>query len=236
MRKMKKTILALGAGGLVAVTGANAAGATDALASESAPTGTPETVAAPSQEGDPAVIASRDALSKLPPAGEAPLVQPHQEGVLVDGAGVARVNEGKTLSGWSYTGGYVEVGANDWAAGDSPGWVTTTMRVYGNAAAWRTGNGKIKLTSQFTCTGAGISGLSIGASGVSVSGGATSSTLTWDSTRTNSPEVRQFYDGDGHFRCKASNLSFAKTTRRAIGTASYKTADTRAQGEYSFWW
>ena len=49
-------------------------------------------------------------------------------------------------------------------------------------------------------------------------------------------EVRQYYTEGGHFRCKASNAAFAKTTRRGIASTTYKNRDTRAEDSYSFTW
>jgi hypothetical protein len=61
-------------------------------------------------------------------------------------------------------------------------------------------------------------------------------TLTWTSTRASAEAVRQSYEQGGHFRCKASNATFAKTTRRGIAMAKYKETDVRAEDAYSFWW
>lgn len=134
----------------------------------------------------------------------------------------------------------VTVFGSDEVTNDAPGLATTTLRVYGDATARETGSAtdvqKIALRNEFTCTGAGIGGLSIGSGGVSVSGGSTSSTLTWSSSRTSVRQVTQLFDGAGHFRCKASNATSAKFTHRLTAVASYKTLDVRAQDEYSHWW
>ena len=182
---------------------------------------------------DPEVVAAREAaaMADPPPAyRNPPAVQPPSSEVTTS------FSDLYVLASTSTQGGYVHVGARDNPAQDSPGYLTTTLRVYGNAAGFRSDAGKVTLRSQFTCSGAGVGSLTIGASGVSVTGGATSSTLTWDSSRSSSTEVRQFYSEGGHFRCKASNATPAKFTRRAIATATYKSADTRAQDDYSFWW
>lgn len=136
----------------------------------------------------------------------------------------------------SRSGGYIEVASRDNPAADNPGPVTTTLRVYGNAAAFRDGPGDLGLNSKFTCSGAAISGLTIGSGGVSVSGGVTSSTLTWPSLRANVSVLRQYYTEGGHFRCRASNLTLAKFTRRGVASTNYKNVDTRAEDSYSFVW
>jgi hypothetical protein len=194
-----------------------------------APAGAETTEPAP----DPEVVAIREAAV----AGRPPVETDPAEVLLEDGsASAARAQDLYYLRETSTSGGFVQVAARDNPAQDSPGYLTTTMRIYGNAAAFRSDAGPIALKSQFTCSGAGISGLTIGSGGASVSGGVTSSTLTWNSSRSSYAEVRQFYSEGGHFRCKASNASPAKTTRRATATAEYKQNDVRAEDSYSFWW
>lgn len=205
-----------------------AAGAAAVLLAVSVPT-----PAGADDAPDPVVVAEREAAAIVdPPASyrNPPAVSPAVDGVATS------FSDLYYLSGKSTAGGYVEVAARDNPAQDKPGIATTTLRVYGNAAAFRSDSGKIVLRSQFTCSGAGIGSLTVGGSGWSVTGGVTSSTLTWDTSRSSSSEARQFYTEDGHFRCKASNVTKAKFTRRAIATASYKSVDTRAQDDYSFTW
>ncbi|MCB1038926.1 MAG: hypothetical protein R2701_12400 [Acidimicrobiales bacterium] len=182
---------------------------------------------------DPAVVAAREAaaMEVLPPGYDNPApVAPIADGVQVN------VNDNYLFTAKTTSNGYLEVVGRDHPAQDKPGYLTTTLRVYGNVAAYRTGSGSIELTSRFTCSGVGISGLTVGSGGASVSGGVTSSTLTWRSSRTSSTEVRQAYTEGGHFRCTASNAGPAKFTRRASALTSYKTGDTRAESSYSFWW
>jgi hypothetical protein len=222
MNKTGWTLAATGvaaATGLAALAGSTAAGADDA---------------------DPAVVASREAAAATPqPAG-------YQSPPDVQSSGDAPVQTGPRplhyvgdlyyLSGKSTSGGYIEVSARDNPALDNPGVLTTTLRIYGNAAAFRSGAGDLGLKSTFTCTGAGITGLSIGTGGASVSGGAVSSTLTWPSLRNNTSVLRQYYTESGHFRCKASNAYVAKFTRRGVASTNYKNVDTRAEDSYSFGW
>ncbi len=206
--------------GLAALAGAGAAGADGA--------------------GDPAVIAQREAAAAQPqPAGyqNPPAVQAAGPGSTAGpGRALTSLRDRHYLSSKSTSGGYIEVAARDNPAQDKPGLATTTLRVYGNAAAFRDGVGDLGLLSKFTCTGAGISGVSIGTSGASVSGGATSSTLSWPSLRNDSAVLRQYYTEGGHFRCKASNLSPAKFTRRGTASTNCKNVDTRAEDSYSFAW
>ena len=157
-------------------------------------------------------------------------------GIIRAGGVQVNVNDNYLFTAKTTSNGYLEVVGRDHPAQDKPGYLTTTLRVYGNVAAYRTGSGSIELTSRFTCSGVGISGLTVGSGGASVSGGVTSSTLTWRSSRTSSTEVRQAYTEGGHFRCTASNAGPAKFTRRASALTSYKTGDTRAESSYSFWW
>jgi hypothetical protein len=176
---------------------------------------------------DPPVTTS---TGSLPPGFETPAdVQPAP-------SGHTRFKDLYYLSAKSTSGGYIEVAARDNPARDAPGTATTTLRVYGNAAAFRDGPGGLGLNSKFTCTGAGVSGLSVGSSGASVSGGTASSTLSWASLRDDSSTLRQYYTEGGHFRCKASNLTLAKFTRRGTASANYKNRDTRAEDSYSFTW
>ena len=206
--------------GLAALAGASAAGADDA---------------------DPAVVASREAAAAEPhPAGyQSPAdVQPAgPDAAPLPAADGARMADLYHLRAVSTSGGYIEVSARDNPAQDKPGTLTTTMRIYGNAAAFRSGNGDVGLVSKFTCTGAKISGLSVGSSsGITISGGTSSSTLTWTTNRSNTTLARQYYTEDGNFRCKASNLTPAVTTHRGIASATNKTVDTRAEDAYSFTW
>jgi hypothetical protein len=190
---------------------------------------------APEPSPDPEVVAQREAQATLvlaPGDAAPPLVQRDQAAPSTS----SRLVDLRYLDAQNTADGYVRVFARDNPIQDDPGYLTTTMRIYGNAAAFRDGSGEVSLKSQFTCSGAGISGLSIGATSATVSGNVASSTLTWTSSRSSSTEVRQSYAEGGHFRCKASNATAAKTTRRGIATAQYKQVDTRAQDEYSFWW
>lgn len=207
--------------GLTALVGATAAGAEDG------------------DGADPAVVAAREAVAATPqPVGyqNPPAVQPDSAPMSTGPRPLLSMKDLYWLAAKQTTGGSIEVAGRDNPALDSPGPLTTTLRVYGNAAAFRSGAGAIGLKSEFTCTGSKVSSLSIGSSSVSVTGGATSSTLTWSSLRSDLATLRQYYTEGGHFRCKASNLTFAKFTRRATATANYKDTDTRAQDEYSFGW
>ena len=186
---------------------------------------------------DPAVVADRKARAAEPHPADyqsPPEVQPLPDGM--EPSAGRRLKDLYYLSAKSTSGGYIELFARDNPAQDNPGILTTTVRIYGNAAAFRHGAGSIRLTSKFTCSGVGVSGLSVGSSGVTVSGGATSSTLTWHTIRSRSTEARQAYSEGGHFRCKASNASPAVTTHRGIAGAAYKSVDTRAEDAYSFVW
>ena len=187
----------------------------------------------PTEGADPAVVAMREqaANALLPPGYQAP---PDAQPALAGSEG--RMKDLYWLSAKSTSGGYIELSARDNPAQDKPGKLTTTLRVYGNAAAFRDGNGLVGLVSQFTCTGIGISGVTIGTSGASITGGSSSKTLTVNTNRQSSSVVRQYYTEGGHFRCQASNLGPAKFTRHGFATASYKTTDTRAQDDYSFVW
>jgi hypothetical protein len=189
---------------------------------------------------DPAVVAEREATAAQPhPSGyqNPPEVQPATtEGTLADETPTGRLRDLYYLSSVSRSGGYIELAARDNPALDNPGPATTTLRIYGNAAAFRDGPGDLGLVSKFTCTGAGISGITIGTNGASVTGGSSSSTLTWPSLKNNTSVLRQYYTEGGHFRCKASNLTPAKFTRRGVASTNYKNSDTRAEDAYSFGW
>lgn len=191
-------------------------------------------------DADPAVIAEREAAAATPhPAGyqDPPAAQPAEGGeTRPEETASAKMRDLYYLSAVSRSGGYIELAARDNPALDKPGPATTTLRIYGNAAAFRNGPGDLGLVSKFTCTGAGISGITIGASGASVSGGSSSSTLTWPSLKNNTSTLRQYYTEGGHFRCKASNLTPAKFTRRGVASTNYKNIDTRAEDAYSFAW
>lgn len=140
------------------------------------------------------------------------------------------------------SGKAVNVRASSILALDRPGAWTQTARVRGNAVGERGENGHasygfVKLTSKWTCTGLGISGLSIGTGGVSVTGGADSKTLTWASERDNYRLVRQGYDAGGHFRCKFAIWGgFMKLTQRGLAEASFKDWDLRAEDSWSKTW
>lgn len=182
---------------------------------------------------DPAVLATRtQAAAELQPAGYQAPATVQKDDIATPG----RMADLYTLNGTNTAAGYVHVGARDNPAQDSPGYLTTTLHIYGNSGAFRDGNGAVSLTSQFTCSGIGISSLTIGSGGASVTGGTTSSTLTWKTSRTDAAEARQNYAQDGNFRCKAGNAAPAKTTHRAVAQATYKNTDTRAEDSYSFWW
>ena len=182
---------------------------------------------------DPAVLAARTAAAAEPePTGYQSPTTVQRDDLATPG----RMADLYMLNGTNTSAGYVHVGARDNPAQDPPGYTFTTMRIYGNAGAFRDGSGAISLTSKFTCTGVGISSVTIGGSGISVTGGVASSTLTWKTSRSDATEARQNYAQDGHFRCRASNLSSAKTTHRGIAEATYKNTDTRAEDSYSFWW
>lgn len=219
---MKKIGWTLASAGLAAATGIVAVG--------SGPVG--------ADDADPAVVATRQAAAAAPHAPgyqSPPDAQPAGPNPLPQGDST-RMGDLYYLSAVQRTGGYIEVAARDNPAQDEPGPITTTLRVYGNAAAFRDGAGDLGLNSKFTCTGSAISGVTIGAGGVSVSGGASSQTLTWATLNNTQSVIRQYYTEGGHFRCKASNLTVAKFTRRGVASANYKGADTRAEDSYSFAW
>lgn len=218
---MKKIGWTIATAGLAVTTGLGAAG----------PVGADD-------DADPAVVASREAAAAMPhdlgyqtppdaaPAGPNPLPQ----------GDATRMGDLYYLSAVQRTGGYLELSARDNPAQDKPGKATTTLRVYGNAAAFRDGPGDLGLNSKFTCTGTSITGVTIGAGGVSVSASASSTTLTWPSLKANTSVLRQYYTEGGHFRCKASNITFAKFTRRATASTNYKGSDSRVEDSYSFAW
>jgi hypothetical protein len=209
----------------LAASAAIAGGAVGPASAEEVPTTDPPP--------DPEVVAQREAsaMAVLPPGYDNPPdVQPAPTGA------TARMRDLYYLSAKQTTGGYIELAARDNPAQDKPGALTTTMRIYGNAASFRSGPGDLGLRSQFTCTGTKVDGVTIGTSGVSVTGGIGSKTLTWSSLRNTTSVLRQYYTEGGHFRCKVSNLSPAKTTRRGIASAHYKYGDTRAEDSYSFTW
>jgi hypothetical protein len=185
-------------------------------------------------QGDPAVIQTRVALSQQPhsPGYQDPAdVTPESAATGPQKIG----GSGYKLYGVSRAAGYVGVFATAEAVVDFPGPATTTAHIYGNALAARDGDGYVKLTTRFTCTGAGISGVSLGAGG-SITGGVTSTTATLETSRTSAPSIRQFFEEDGHFKCKASNLSPAKTTHFGRAQARYKNDDTYANDDHAFWW
>lgn len=188
-----------------------------------------------SEEPDPDVVAARERRGEADAERAITSTLEVQEDQIVPPPG-ARVGDLYYLDATNTTGGRSRVFARDHPAQDKRGHITTTMRIYGNAAAFRDGAGEVSLESKFTCTGTSVSNLSIGSSSVSISSGVGSKTLTWTSSRTNSSVVRQSYEQGGHFRCKTSNVTFAKTTRRGIAIAKYKETDVRAEDAYSFWW
>jgi len=219
---MKKIGWTLATAGLAVTTGLGATG--------SGPAG--------AEDADPSVVANREAASGAPhDAGyqSPPDVGPAGSSAVPQSDG-SRMGDLYYLSAVQRTGGYIEVAARDNPAQDKPGKATTTLRVYGNAAAFRDGPGDLGLNSKFTCTGTAISGVTIGAGGVSVSVSASSTTLTWPSLKADTAVLRQYYTEGGHFRCKASNLTFAKFTRRGTASTNYKGSDTRAEDSYSFNW
>lgn len=191
--------------------------------------------AAEGEEPDPEVVADREVRAAIDAASGITSTEEVQVGHVAPPPGL-RVDDLYYLDAKNTSGGFAKVFARDHPAQDAPGWATTTMRIYGNAAAFRDGAGEIDLESRFTCTGAGIGSLTIGSASVAITGGPTSQTLTWKSGRTNTSVVRQSYAEGGHFRCKASNATPAKTTRRGFATARYKESDVRAEDSYSFWW
>ncbi|MCU1370692.1 MAG: hypothetical protein JWO77_1886 [Ilumatobacteraceae bacterium] len=200
-------------------------------------------VAGADDAADPAVVAGREAAAAAPvPAGyqNPPSVEPSgpdgpdQPGELA--GPIMMMKDLYTIHAVQRSGGYIEASLRDNPIQDKPGPLSTTMRIYGNAAAFRDGPGDLGLTSKFTCTGAGISGVTIGSGGVSVTGGPSSTTLTWSSLRNKTAVLRQYYTEGGHFRCKASNVSPAKFTRRITASTNYKDTDTRAEGSYNFVW
>lgn len=167
-----------------------------------------------------------------------PTVQP--SGPATASSGTSYLKDLYWLRSEQTAGGYIELLARDNPLQDNPGLATTTMRIYGNSAAFRDGAGNVGLADTFTCSGPTISSITIGASSsggsISVSGGTTSKTLTWNSLNASSSELRHFYTEGGHFRCKVYNLAPAKTTRRGVASANYKSNETRAEDDYSFWW
>ena len=190
---------------------------------------------------DPAVVAAREAQAADPTTvvTNPPVVAPTKEGAPAEEPPPtrtgARVRDLYNLRAVSTSGGYIEVAARDNPAQDRPGRASTTMRVYGNAAAIRRGAGPIILDSSFTCTGASID-VSIGTGGVQITGGYTGKTARTVSGRQAATEVRQFYTEGGHYRCKALNAAPAHLGHQIVGSAQYKDNDVRAQDSYGFWW
>lgn len=198
-------------------------------------------------EGDPAIIAARegfngDGLGDLSGAID-PVLNPAEPDETQDSCGG---EPGEACYHWDDGRAWlpqlndtvIASIPNDWAASDSPGLATTTVRVYGTDWA-QTASGvkaqKITAKDQMTCTGAGISGMSVGTGGLSVTGGATSTTGTRSATFSNTWLNQWHYKQDAHWRCKASNLSLAKVTRRVTATVNHKGGSTSPVAEYSFW-
>ena len=143
----------------LAASAAIAGGAVGPASAEEVPTTDPPP--------DPEVVAQREAsaMPVLPPGyDKPPAVQPAPTGA------TARMRDLYYLSAKQTTGGYIELAARDNPAQDKPGTLTTTMRIYGNAASFRSGPGDLGLRSQFTCTGTKVDGVTIGTSGFSVTG------------------------------------------------------------------
>lgn len=192
---------------------------------------------APPTEAEVTAAREARAADDATKSTDVPTVQPSGAAT---SSGTAYLKDLYWLRSKQTTGGYIELLARDNPLQDNPGLATTTMRIYGNSGAFRDGAGNVGLADTFTCSGPTINSISIGASSsggsISVSGGTTSKTLTWNSLNASSSELRHFYTEGGHFRCKVYNLAPAKTTRRGVASANYKSNETRAEDEYSFWW
>lgn len=184
---------------------------------------------------DPAVVAQREArASSATNLDQAPAEVADDQ--VAPPPNLRGLNDLYYLDAKVSTGGYLHLFARDNAIQDHPGILTTTMRIYGHAGAFRHGEGAVSLTSKFTCTAAKVDSFAIGTSSAGISGSIGSKTLTWSSSRASSTEVRQNYTEGGHFRCRAWNAGPAVTTRRGIAGASYKQTDVRAEDSYSFAW
>lgn len=244
---MNRTIL--GTGTLVAAL----------AASSLAPAPLPVAAQVPPEElpPDPAVVEARAAAAAQgdlqpgpdPTAGSAPSVDPPApapagaatRGAIGRCAGLGEACWHSQI-GRAYlpqAGTYIRAQIpNDWAKNDNPGILTTTLRIWGTDWA-QTESGTavdlIRHVDQMTCTGVGISGVSVGMSGLSVSGGGTSSTATARASNRNRWYLQRYYQDDAHWRCKASNVSSAKVTRRLVADVTHKEGTTAPQATYTFW-
>jgi len=136
---------------------------------------------------------------------------------------------------------------NDWWLQDAPGILTTTSHVHGYSRTYVNSVDSSGVTStrsidRFTCSGANVSSISIGASGPSISGGVTSRTATWDTSNTFSSAAStgvkgtyHYYRDSGMFNCKVPNLP-AKITHSTSGTVRRNSRDFSGSVSWERWW
>ena len=155
----------------------------------------------------------------------------------LDGIGESDHHSAENTANHRVVGTIRAVIPDDFAQNDPPGILTTTVRVYGTDWLQTDSGATADLvhSSKLTCTGASVSGITVGSGGVSVSGGTTSKTATVEFSAQSWFHQFDYYDG-AEWQCSVSNFAPGVTTRRAGGLVDAGGVGTRTEASYSFTW